>query len=76
MTEHSAWDTQEIEYAPALLKAGMSFGGDQLPLWNFVVSPVMVTAMQKLEAAHETEISPFGVEPRLGVHLKPLNAKI
>ena len=76
MTEHSAADTQETEYAPALLKAGMSLGGDQLPLRNVIDSPLMVTAMQNLDAAHETEISPFGAESRLGVHLRPLNAKI
>ncbi len=76
MTEHSVLDTHETEYAPALLKAGMSLGGNQLPLWNVVDSPLMVTAMQNLEAAHETEIRPFSAEPRLGVHLRPLNAKI
>jgi hypothetical protein len=76
MTEHSAADTQETEYAPALLKAGMSLGGDQLPLWNVVEFPVVVTAMQNLEPAHETEISHFGPETWLGVHLVPLNAKI
>jgi|SRR5665213_2715273 len=76
MTEHSAADTQETEYAPALLKAGMSLGGDQLPPWNVVESPVVVTAMQKLVAEHETEISHFGAVPWLGVHFLPLNAKI
>jgi hypothetical protein len=76
MTEHSAADTQETEYAPALVKAGIGLDGDQLPLWNVVEFPVVVTAMQNLEAAHETEISPFGTEPLLSVHLVPLNAKI
>jgi len=76
MTEHSAAETQETEYAPALLKAVMGIGGDQLPLWNVVDSPVMVTAMQNFEAVHETEISHFGAEPWLGVHFFPLNAKI
>ena len=76
MTEHSAADTQEIEYAPALLKAGIGLGSDQIPLWNVVESPVVVTAMQNFEAVHETEISDFGPEPWLGVHLVPLNDKI
>ena len=76
MTEHSAADGHETEYAPAFLKAGMSLGGDQLPRWNVVESPVVVTAMQNLEAAHETEISDFGPLPWLGVHFLPLNAKI
>jgi hypothetical protein len=35
MTEHSAADTQEIEYAPALLKARMGLASDQLPLDAF-----------------------------------------
>jgi hypothetical protein len=76
MTEHSAADTQETEYAPALLKAGMSLGGDQLPLWNVIESPVVVTAMQNFEAVHETEISNFGAVPWLGVHFFPLNDRI
>ncbi len=76
MTEHSAADTQETEYAPAFLKAGMGLGGDQLPPWNVVESPVVVTAMQNREAAQETEISDFGPETWLGNHLVPLNAKI
>ena len=76
MTVHSAADPQETEYAPALLKAVMGLGGDQLPLWNVVASPVVVTAMQNLDAVHETEISNFGPELSLGVHLVPLNAKI
>ncbi|HUZ41974.1 MAG TPA: hypothetical protein VMU68_11370 [Acidimicrobiales bacterium] len=76
MTEHSAADTQETEYAPALLKAGMTLGGDQLPLWNVVDAPVMATAMQNCEAVHETETSGPGSEPWLRVHLVPLNAKI
>ena len=76
MTEHSPADTQETEYAPALLKAGMSLGGDQLPLWNVIESPVVVTAMQNFEAVHETEISNFGAVPWLGVHFFPLNDRI
>jgi len=76
MTEHSAAETQETEYEKALFKAVMSLGGDQLPLWNVVESPVVVTAMQNLEAVHEIEISPFGAVPWLGVHFFPLNAKI
>jgi hypothetical protein len=76
MTEHSTADTQDTEYAPALLKAGMSLGGDQLPLWNIIESPVVVTAMQNFEAVHETEISHFGAVPWLGVHFFPLNTKI
>lgn len=76
MTEHSAADTQETEYAPAFLKAGMSLGDDQVPLWKVVESPMVVTAMQNLEAVHETEIIDFGPETRLGVHLVPLNARI
>jgi hypothetical protein len=72
MTEHSAADTQETEYAPALLKAGMCSGSDQLPPLNVIESPVVVTAMQNFEAVHETEISHFGAEPWLGVHLVPL----
>src|SRR5664280_456175 len=76
MTEHSAADTQETEYAPALLNAGMSLGDDQLPLWNVDESPVIVTAMQNFEAVQETEISLLGPERWLDVHLFPLNAKI
>jgi hypothetical protein len=76
MTEHSAADTQETEYAPALLKAGMSLGGDQLPPSNVIESPMVVTAMQNLEAVHEIEISHFGAVPWLCVHFLPLNAKI
>ena len=76
MMEHSAADGHETEYAPALWKAGMSLGGDQLPLWNVVESPVVVTAMQNLEAVQETEISDFSRLPLLGVHFLPLNAKI
>ena len=76
MTEHSAVDTQDTEYAPALLKSGMRLGSDQLPLWNVIESPVVVTAMQNLEAVHETEIRNFGAEPWLGVHLVPLNDSI
>jgi len=30
MTEHSSADAQATAYAPALMKAGMSFGADQL----------------------------------------------
>ena len=76
MTEHSPADTQETEYAPALLKAGMNLGGVQRPLWNITESPVVVTAMQNLEAVHEIEISDFGAVPWLGVHFVPLNAMI
>jgi hypothetical protein len=76
ITEHSAAVAQETEYAPALLKAGMSLGSDQLPLWNVIESPVVVTAMQNREAVHETEIRNFGAEPWLGVHLVPLNDSI
>jgi hypothetical protein len=76
MTEHSDSDTQETEYAPALLKAGMNLGSDQLPLWNVIESPEVVTAMQNFEAVHETEIRNFGAELWLGVHLVPLNDRI
>jgi len=54
----------------------MSLGGDQLPPWNVVDTPVVVTAMQNLDAAHETAISDFGPLPWLAVHFFPLNAKI
>jgi hypothetical protein len=75
MTEHSAGDTHDTEYAPAPLKAGMSLGRDQLPLRNVIESPLMVTAMQKCEAVHETEINIIGAALRLDVHLEPLNDK-
>jgi hypothetical protein len=76
MTEHSAADTQETEYAPALLKAGMGLGSDQLPLLNVIESPVVVTAIQNFETVHETEISHFGAVPWLGVHFFPLNDRM
>jgi hypothetical protein len=54
----------------------MGLGGDQLPPWNVIESPVVVTAMQNREAAQATEISDLGPETWLGIHLVPLNAKI
>jgi hypothetical protein len=76
MTEHSAEEVQETEYAPALLKPGMIFGDDQRPPLNVIESPVVVTAMQKCEEVHEIEIRNFGPTLWLDVHLVPLNDRI
>jgi hypothetical protein len=40
----------------------MDLGVLQVPLWNVIDCPAVVTVMQYLELVHETEIRNFGAE--------------